>query len=89
MIADLTRKPFVTAPKKFAAQGALDAMVATMASLRCLAVALVKIANDMRWLASGLRCGLGGLGPCLSRAPVGARSADGDQRDLLQRATGG
>jgi fumarate hydratase class II len=60
-IADLTGKPFVTAPNKFAAQGALDAMVATMASLRGLAVALMKIANDMRWLASGPRCGLGEL----------------------------
>ena len=60
-IATLTNKPFVTAPNKFAAQGSLDAMVAAMASLRGLAVALMKIANDMRWLASGPRCGLGEL----------------------------
>ncbi len=60
-IAALTGHPFVTAPNKFAAQGSLDAMVAAMAALRGLAVALMKIANDMRWLASGPRCGLGEL----------------------------
>jgi fumarate hydratase class II len=60
-IAELTSRPFVTAPNKFAAQGSLDAMVAAMAALRGLAVALMKIANDMRWLASGPRCGLGEL----------------------------
>jgi fumarate hydratase, class II len=60
-IAELTGYPFVTAPNKFAAQGSLDAMVATMAGVRGLAVALMKIANDMRWLASGPRCGLGEL----------------------------
>jgi fumarate hydratase class II len=57
-IADLTRQPFTTAPNKFAAQGSLDAMVAVSAGLRGLAVALMKIANDMRWLASGPRAGL-------------------------------
>jgi fumarate hydratase class II len=60
-IALLTQKPFVTAPNKFAAQGSLDAMVRAHAALRGLAVALMKIANDMRWLASGPRCGLGEL----------------------------
>jgi fumarate hydratase class II len=60
-IAELTGHSFVTAPNKFAAQGSLDAMVAAMAALRGLAVALMKIANDMRWLASGPRCGLGEL----------------------------
>jgi fumarate hydratase class II len=60
-IAELTGKPFVTAPNKFAAQGSLDAMVRAHAALRNLAVALMKIANDMRWLASGPRCGLGEL----------------------------
>jgi fumarate hydratase, class II len=60
-IAELTGHPFVTAPNKFAVQGSLDAMVASMAGLRGLAVALMKIANDMRWLASGPRCGLGEL----------------------------
>jgi len=60
-VAELTGHPFVTAPNKFAAQGSLDGMVAAMAALRGLAVALMKIANDMRWLASGPRCGLGEL----------------------------
>jgi len=60
-LAALTGRPFVTAPNKFAAQGSLDAMVAAMAAVRGLAVALMKIANDLRWLASGPRCGLGEL----------------------------
>jgi fumarate hydratase class II len=58
-IAALTGKPFITAPNKFAAQGSLDAMTRASAALRGLAVALMKIANDMRWLACGPRCGLG------------------------------
>jgi fumarate hydratase class II len=61
MIAELTGKPFVTASNKFMAQGSLDAMVRASAALRGAAVALMKIANDMRWLASGPRCGLGEL----------------------------
>jgi fumarate hydratase class II len=60
-IASLTGLPFVTSPNKFEAQGSLDAMVAAHAALRALAVALMKIANDMRWLASGPRCGLNEL----------------------------
>ena len=60
-IGELTGKPFVTAPNKFMAQGSLDAMVRASAALRGLAVALMKIANDMRWLASGPRCGFGEL----------------------------
>jgi fumarate hydratase class II len=60
-IAELTGHPFVTAPNKFAAQASLDAIVAAMAAVRGLAVALMKIANDMRRLASGPRCGLGEL----------------------------
>jgi fumarate hydratase class II len=60
-IAQLTGKPFVTAPNKFAAQGSLDAIVRAHAALRGLAVALMKVANDMRWLACGPRTGLGEL----------------------------
>jgi fumarate hydratase, class II len=60
-IAALTNEPFVTAPNKFEAQGSLDGIVAAHAALRGLAVSLMKIANDMRWLASGPRCGLGEL----------------------------
>jgi len=54
VIAELTGRPFVTAPNKFAAQGSLDALVRTSAALRGLAVALFKFANDTRWLGSGL-----------------------------------
>src|SRR6476659_4706246 len=57
-IAALTGYPFVTAPNKFAAQGSLDAMVVASASLRTLAISLMKIANDIRWLGSGPRSGL-------------------------------
>lgn len=57
-IARLTGHPFVTAPNKFAAQGSLDAMVTSSAALRALAVALMKIANDLRWLGSGPRSGI-------------------------------
>ncbi|MGM4985619.1 class II fumarate hydratase [Rhizobium sp. 11_C7_N12_5] len=60
-IAELTGKPFVTAPNKFMAQGSLDPMVRASAALRGVAVSLMKIANDMRWLASGPRCGFGEL----------------------------
>jgi fumarate hydratase, class II len=60
-LAELTGRPFVTAPNKFAAQASLDGMVAAMGALRGVAVSLMKIANDMRWLASGPRCGLAEL----------------------------
>lgn len=58
-IAAMTEHPFVSAPNKFAALAAHDALVTTSASLRTLAGALLKIANDVRWLASGPRAGLG------------------------------
>ncbi len=61
VIADLTARPFVTAPNKFAAQASLDALVRTSAAVRGIAVAMFKFANDMRWLASGPRTGLGEL----------------------------
>ncbi len=51
--------PFVSAANKFAALAANDGLVAAHGALRTLAVALMKIANDLRWLASGPRCGLG------------------------------
>jgi len=57
-LAQLTGLPLKTAPNKFAAQGSLDGMVAVSAGLRGVAIALMKIANDMRWLASGPRAGL-------------------------------
>ena len=57
-LAEITGLPLKTAENKFAAQGSLDGMVAVSAGLRGVAVALMKIANDMRWLASGPRSGL-------------------------------
>jgi fumarate hydratase class II len=60
-IARLTDKPFISAPNKFEAQGGLDGIVATAATLRGLAVTLMKVANDIRWLASGPRTGIGEL----------------------------
>ena len=60
-IAGLTGRPFVSAPNKFEALAAHDALVSTHGALRTLAGALTKIANDVRWLASGPRCGIGEL----------------------------
>jgi fumarate hydratase class II len=60
-IARLTGKQFITAPNKFEAQGGLDGIVAAAATLRGLAVTLMKIANDIRWLASGQRAGISEL----------------------------
>jgi fumarate hydratase class II len=60
-IAELTGLPFVTAPNKFAALAAHDALVSASAALRTLSVSLTKIADDLRWLGSGPRSGLGEL----------------------------
>jgi len=61
LIAAETGYPFVTAANKFAALGGSDAVAAASAGLRGLAVPLAKIANDIRWLGSGPRAGLGEL----------------------------
>ncbi len=58
-IADLTGLPFVTAPNKFEALAAHDAMVELSGALKRAAVALMKVANDIRMLSSGPRCGIG------------------------------
>ncbi len=60
-IAEETGRPFRPAPDKFAALSAHDPMVAASAALRTLAVASMKIANDVRWYASGPRAGIGEL----------------------------
>jgi fumarate hydratase, class II len=60
-IAKLTGLPFVSAPNKFAALAAHDALVFASGALKTMAVSLMKIANDIRWLASGPRAGLGEL----------------------------
>jgi fumarate hydratase, class II len=60
-IARITGLPFVTAPNKFAALAGHDAIAMTSGALKTLACSLMKIANDIRWLGSGPRCGLGEL----------------------------
>jgi len=60
-IAELTGLPFKSHPNKFAALSAHDEIVFASGALKTLAVSLMKIANDIRWLASGPRCGLGEL----------------------------
>ena len=57
-IALKTNLPFITAPNKFSQLAAHDAIVAASGALNTLAVSLMKIANDIRWLGSGPRCGL-------------------------------
>lgn len=57
-IAALTGLPFVSAPNKFAALAAHDALVFASGALKTLACSLMKIANDLRWMGSGPRCGL-------------------------------
>ncbi|KAI4472127.1 aspartateammonia/argininosuccinate/adenylosuccinate lyase [Holotrichia oblita] len=58
-IAELTGLPFVTAPNKFEALAAKDCMVEVSGALNVVACSIMKIANDLRFLASGPRCGLG------------------------------
>lgn len=60
-IHHLTGYPFISAPNKFAAIAAHDAIVMTSGALKTLACSLMKIANDIRFLGSGPRCGLGEL----------------------------
>ncbi|MBN3724195.1 class II fumarate hydratase [Burkholderia sp. Ac-20379] len=60
-IGKLTQLPFVTAPNKFEVMAAADALVFAHGALKTVAASLMKIANDVRWLASGPRCGLGEL----------------------------
>ncbi len=60
-LAKLTRLPFVTAPNKFEALASCDGVVHAHGALKTLAASLMKIANDIRWLASGPRCGIGEL----------------------------
>ena len=60
-IAKMTGKPFVSAPNKFEALATQDAIVEMSGVLKTIAVSLTKVANDIRWLGSGPRCGLGEL----------------------------
>ncbi|WP_367680630.1 class II fumarate hydratase [Candidatus Fukatsuia anoeciicola] len=58
-IAEYTKQPFITAFNKFEALATCDALVHSHGALKGLAVSLMKIANDIRWLSSGPRCGIG------------------------------
>lgn len=58
-LAQMTGQPFISAPNKFVALSAHDNLASLSAQVRTLAGALLKIANDIRWLASGPRCGIG------------------------------
>jgi fumarate hydratase class II len=58
-LGEMTGHPFITAPNKFEALAANDALVHAHGALKTLAASLNKIANDIRWLASGPRCGIG------------------------------
>ena len=60
-IAKITQLPFVSAPNKFAALASHEPLVMAHSTLKVLACALMKIANDLRWLGSGPRCGIGEL----------------------------
>lgn len=60
-VAELTGLPFQSAPNKFAELAAHDALVMASGALKTLAVSLMKMANDIRWMGSGPRCGLGEL----------------------------
>jgi len=60
-LARLSGLPFITAPNKFEALASCDALVHAHGSLKTLAASMMKIANDVRWLASGPRCGIGEL----------------------------
>lgn len=60
-IAQITGLPFISAPNKFAALAAHDGLVMASGALKTLACSLMKIANDLRWLGSGPRCGLAEL----------------------------
>ena len=60
-IAEITCLPFISAPNKFAALASHEGLVMAHSTLKALACALMKIANDLRWLGSGPRCGLGEL----------------------------
>ena len=86
----LTTLPFVTAPNKFEALAANDALVFAHGALKTLAASLMKIANDIRWLASGPRCGIGELkipenepGSSIMPGKVNPTQIGSDDHDVL------
>uniref|UniRef100_A0A4W5Q192 Fumarate hydratase, mitochondrial n=1 Tax=Hucho hucho TaxID=62062 RepID=A0A4W5Q192_9TELE len=75
-VASLTGLPFVTAPNKFEALAAHDALVELSGALNTVAVSMMKIANDIRFLGSGPRSGLGEL--CLPENEPGSSIMPGE-----------
>ncbi len=61
ILSEMTGQPFITAPNKFESLATCDALVHSHGALKGLAASMMKIANDVRWLASGPRCGIGEL----------------------------
>ena len=87
-IARLTGLPFVEAENHFEAQAAKDAVVSLSGALRGCAVALTKIANDIRWLGSGPRCGLGELKIAGRAAGFEHHAGEGESGDRREPADG-
>ena len=78
-VSDLTGLPFVTAPNKFEALAAHDAMVEVSGALNTVACSIMKIANDLRFLASGPRCGLGEISLPENEPGSSIMPGEGDQ----------
>lgn len=85
LIADHTGLPLVEAPNHFEAQAAQDALVETSGALRTIAVSLVKIANDLRWMGSGPRAGIGEI--ALPDLQPGSSIMPGKVNPVLPEAT--
>ena len=85
-IQELTGLPFVSAENKFAGLAAHDALVMASGALKTLACAVMKIANDIRWLASGPRCGIGELvSPSVSTVEIISSALAGVARASVTR----
>ncbi|MGH9381518.1 MAG: class II fumarate hydratase [Thermoanaerobaculia bacterium] len=84
-LAGRSGQPFVPAPNKFEAMGAKDACVEASGALRTLAVSLTKVANDIRWLGSGPRCGLGEI--ALPSLQPGSSIMPGKVNPVIPEAT--
>jgi fumarate hydratase class II len=80
-LCDITRLPFHEAENHFEAQAAKDAVVQVSGALKTLAVSLTKIANDLRWLASGPRCGIGEI--CLPDTQPGSSIMPGKVNPVI------
>ena len=86
-IARMTGLPFVEAKNHFEAQASKDGVVFLSGALRTCAVALTKIANDIRWMGSGPRCGIGELN-CRPSARIQHHARQGESGDRREPADG-